>query len=500
MRKIREVLRLKYEARLSDKQIAQSVGCARSTAQECLRRARAAGIGWPLPLDVDDAALIAQLYPSEAEVVAYPPPDFAGVHAELRRKGVTRKLLWQEYRAQHADGCSYSAFCRDYESWRRTQDLAMRTEYRGGEKAFVDYAGQTMPIVDPVTGELRQAQIFVGVLGASHYVFAEATWTQQSADWLGSHVRMLTFFGGVVELIVPDNLRSGVHKACRYDPELNPSYRDFAEHYGVAILPARVRKPRDKAKVETGVQIVERELLAPLRHCVFFSLAELNAALAERLTALNARPMSRNGDSRHARFEALDRPALRPLPSQPYEFATWRQAKVHRDYHIQIERAFYSVPYRLIDRRVDVRLSANTVEIFDQGQLVAAHIRAARPGSVLTIAAHRAPQHDAMLQRTRQQLQARALTIGPATAAMITAQFERKQHPEEAFRRCQGILRLSQDFNVAALEQACAQALDLKLFSYRSIRALLQHPVPATPDAAPPSPTHEHVRGATYFH
>jgi transposase len=497
MRRIREVLRLKAGSGLTDRQIADSVGCARSTVQECLRRARQAGLTWPLPPEFDDAALGAALYPAQP-VEGYPAPDFARVELELRRKGVTRKLLWREYRDVHADGCGYSAFCRDFDAWRTSRDPVMRIEHRAGEKVFVDYAGLTVPVVDPRTGALEPAQIFVAALGASHYVYAEATASQSSPDWLGSHVRLFAHLGGVPEVVVPDNLRSGVARACRYDPELNRAYADLAAHYGIAVLPARVRKPRDKAKVETAVQIVERELLAPLRHCTFFSLAELNAALRERLAGLNNRPLRAISESRRQRFECIDRPALRPLPPTPYAFAEWRQAKVHRDYHVQVEQSLYSVPYALIGRIVDVRLAAATVEVFHDGKLVAAHPRAHGARHVSTQADHRAPAHAALIARSIDQLSQRAAAIGPATAAMLTAQFERRQHPEEAYRRCLGVLRLAQDFDPVRLEQACARALEHQLFAYRAIRDLILHP-PAGDVVAPSPAQHEHLRGPTYF-
>lgn len=497
MRRIREVLRLKAELQLTDQQIADSVRCARSTVQECVRRARQVGVSWPLPDELDDDALLARLYPTLA-APSYAAPDFERIELELKRKGVTRKLLWQEYRAVQPTGCGYSAFCRDLDAWRRTRDPVMRLEHRAGERVFVDYAGLTMPIVDRHTGAIEQAQIFVGALGASHYIFAEATASQQSADWLGSHVRMFAYFGGVPELVVPDNLRSGVARACRYDPAVNVAYHELAEHYGIAVVPARVRKPRDKAKVETAVQIVERELLAPLRHCTFFSLAELNAALRERLDALNARPMSHGQGSRCERFEQIDRPALRPLP-RPYDVADWRPAKVHRDYHVQVEHALYSVPYRLVGQTVMVRLGRATIEVFASGKLVAAHERAQRPGQVLTLNAHRAPAHTAMIERSAAQLLGRAEAIGAATVAMITAQFERRQHPEEAFRRCLGVLRLAQDFAPARLEAACALALKHQLFGYRAIRDLILHQNAGNEPAAALPAQHEHLRGPTYF-
>ena len=319
VRKIREVLRLKADG-FSDRQIAAAIGSARSTVQECLRRAGAAGLVWPLPGEIDEAVLQERLYRRAVPLSRTPQPDFARLHQELARRGVTRLLLWEEYKAAHPDGWQYSVFCDQYRRWLATRERVLRQDHVPGEKLFVDYAGQTVPVIDRHTGESRTAQVFVAVLGCSNLTHAEATWTQGAADWLGSHVRALEYFGGAPRAIVPDNLKSGVTKAHRYEPQINPSYQDFAEHYGVAILPARVRKPRDKAKVESGVLIVERWILARLRHRTFFSLGELNGAIAELLERLNARPFKKIAGCRRSRFEALERAALRPLPIRPYEF------------------------------------------------------------------------------------------------------------------------------------------------------------------------------------
>lgn len=498
VRKIREVLRLKAEARLSDREIAAAIGVARSTVQECLRRARRAGLGWPLPDGCDEDELVARLYPQQAAVPRYPTPDFATIHAELARKGVTRMLLWQEYKARHPDGCQYSAFCRDYEAWRGRQDAVMRFEHVPGDKLFVDYAGLTMDVVDRHSGEVRAAQVFVAALGASHYTYVEATFSQTLADWLGAHVRALEYFGGVPRAIVPDNLKSGVRRPCRYEPDLNPSYQDFAEHYGVAILPARVRKPRDKAKVEVAVQGVERWVLAPLRHRTFFSLGELNAALAVERERYNDRPLSREAGSRRSRFLELDRPVLRPLPGQPYQYATWRKAKVHLDYHVEVERRYYSVPYRLIGKTVDVRLTARMVEVFHRGQAVATHPRQDTHRRFVTDPAHRPDRHRAVIELSHERLLERAEAIGPATATVLRQQVHRRTHPDEALRASLGILRLAHDFSSAALEQACQHAVALKTYSYRAIRALIVvPPAPATDPVA--IPAHDNVRGSRYF-
>jgi len=498
VRKIREVLRLKAEAQLSDREIAAVVGAARSTVQECLRRARAAGLGWPLPADWGEEQVLARLYPKAPLAPRYPTPDFAVIHAELARKGVTRRLLWQEYKVRHPDGCQYSAFCRDYEAWRGRQDAVMRFEHAPGDKLFVDYAGLTMELVDRHSGAVQRTEIFVAALGASHYTYVEATPTQSLADWLGAHVRALEYFGGVPRAIVPDNLKSGVHRACRYEPDLNPSYQDFAEHYGVAILPARVRKPRDKAKVEVAVQGIERWILAPLRHATFFSLGELNAALRAQLERYNDRPLSREAGTRRSRYLALERPALRPLPARPYQYASWKKAKVHLDYHVEVERHYYSVPYRLIGKTVDLRLTAHMIEVFYRGQAVATHRRTAGHRRFITDPSHRPDRHRAVIELNHERLLERAEAIGPATATVLREQVHRRIHPDEALRASLGILRLAHDFSSVALEQACQRAVALGTYNYRAVRALLLAPASAAPEPAS-LPAHDNLRGADYF-
>jgi transposase len=498
VRKIREVLRLKAEG-LGDRQIASCIGSARSTVQECLSRCRKAGIAWPLPPELTEAALHERLYRRSVPLSRTPQPDFAYLHAELKRRGVTRLLLWEEYKTVHPDGWQYSVFCDAYRRWLARQEIVLRQEHLPGDKAFVDYAGQTVPIVDRLTGEVRPAQVFIAVLGCSNYTFAEATWSQKLPDWLASHVRALTYFGGCPAAIVPDNLKSAVTKARRYEPELNPAYQEFAEHYGVAILPARVRKPRDKAKVETGVLIVERWILARLRNHTFFSLEELNAAIAALLEHFNTRPFKKMAGCRQARFIELDQPALRALPPRAYEFAEWKQAKVHPDYHIEVGRAYYSVPYRLVGEQVDVRLTASVVEIFHGGALVAAHAKASERGRRSTRSAHRPEKHvaviDASLARTLQW----ARDIGPATEQVIRNQAARRKHPEETLRSAQGILRLARDFSPEKLEAACQRALALQSYSYRAVRTLIQNPQ-GLPEQPALDLVHENLRGPDYFH
>jgi transposase len=341
MQKVEEVLRLRWGAKLSLRAVAQALGIGKTTVLECLRRAEAAGLSWPLPSELDGAGLVRLLYPQEASRAAgqWGQPDWAQVHRQLRAPGVTLFLLWQEYREREPAGYAYSRFCELYAQWRGRVDVVMRQSHRAGEKLFVDYAGQTVDIVDPTRGEVAAAQIFVAVLGASNYTFAEATRTQGLADWIGSHGRALAFFNGVPSIIVPDNLRTAVSKSSRYEPDLNLTSQEFARHYGVAVIPARVRKPRDKAKAEGGVLLVERWILARLRHQTFFSLTTRNRAIAELLATLNARPFKKLEGSRRSHFEAIDRPALRPLPSAPYEYAEWRKARVAPNIHLPAMRA-----------------------------------------------------------------------------------------------------------------------------------------------------------------
>ena len=348
MRKIKDVLRLCWGQGLSKRQTARSCGISRPAADEYLRRAEAAGLGWPLPAEMDDGALERLLFPPPPALpdTVRGVPDWSEVHRELKRPGVTLQLLWHEYRQTHPHGYQYTWFCRQYRAWAGKLDLVMRQVHRAGEKLFVDYAGMRAQVINPATGEVREANIFVAALGASNYTYAEATWTQGLADWIGAHVRCFTYFGGVPEVVVPDNLRAGVSKAHRYEPDINPTYQDLATHYGVAIVPARVRRPRDKAKAEVAVQVVERWILAALRHRQCFSLAELNRAIRALLETLNNRPFKKLPGTRRALFEQLDKPALRPLPVEPYEYAEWKQARVHIDYHVEVHGHYYSVPMR----------------------------------------------------------------------------------------------------------------------------------------------------------
>lgn len=506
MRKIREVLRLRYEVGLSARQVAASVQMARSSVGEYQRRLAAAGLSWPLPEGLSDTALERALFPPPPPVPsrARPVPDWALVHEELRRPGVTLMLLWEEYRTAHPQGFAYSWFCEHYHAWAGKLDLVMRQTHRAGEKLFVDYAGQTVEIIDRASGEVRAAQIFVAVLGASSYTYAEATWTQTLPDWIGAHVRAFDYLGGTPEVLVPDNLRSGVSRACRYEPDLNPTYAELAEHYGVAVLPARVRKPRDKAKAESGVQLVERWILARLRHRTCFSLTELNAAIAALLERLNDKPFKKLPGSRRSAFAQIDQPVLRPLPAVPYVYATWKKVRVHIDYHVELDGHYYSVPYALVKQPLEARLSERTVELFHKGQRVASHLRSTAKGRHTTVPEHMPKAHRAYAEWTPQRLVRWAEQTGPATAGVIGQILRSRVHPQQGFRSCLGILRLAERYGSERLEAACRRALRLQACRYKSLASILERgldrqPLPEPTELTLPA-AHDHVRGPGYYH
>jgi transposase len=502
MRQIKEVLRLRLEVGLSLELVAQSVGVSRSTVQECLRRAREACLTWSECFNLDQVKLHQLLYKKRPAMTGAPlsaVPDYVVVDQELRRKGMTRLLLWQEFKTAHPEAMQYTAFCMGYRKWQSQSKRVFRQTYTPGDRLFVDYAGQTVPIVDRYTGNVEQVQIFIAVLGASNYTFVEATLSQQMPDWLGSHVRCFKFMGGAPRVVVPDNLKSGVTKPHRYEPQINIAYAEMAAVYGIAVIPARVRKPRDKAKVEAGVLLVSRWILACLRKQTYFSLGELNQDIARLRDALNQRPFQKMPGSRASLFKEVEQAALLPLPANHYEYGRWKPAKVHPDYHVQIDKAFYSVPYALVGKTLDARIGQDRIELFDQGKLVTSHHRSKKLGSFTTLAAHLAPEHTAMIDQSIDKVHARALRIGPSTLEIVQRQARSRKHPEQTLRSSQGIVRLAQDYSNAQLEQACAQALSFGSYSYKVVSRLIKTP-PVKPAQSSDSIEHENLRGPQYFH
>jgi transposase len=504
MRKIEEILRLKYEAGLSNRAIARSCCVSPSTVSEYLTHAKAAGVSWPLPAGISQEQLEAMLFPKRepASNRNIPQPVWADIHKELRRKGVTLSLLWVEYRQEHPDGYGYSQFCHNYQAWAKRLKVTMRQQHKAGEKLFVDYAGQTVPVVDPQTGEIRPAQLFVAVLGASNYTYAEAHWLQDLPNWIGAHVRALAFFGGVPEVLVPDNLKAGVKSPNRYEPDLNPTYQEFARHYGLAVVPARVRKPKDKAKVEVGVQVVERWILAQLRHHTFFSLAEVNQAIGKLLAELNNRPMRHLGQSRRELFESLDKPVLAPLPAQPYQFARWQKARVHIDYHVSFDKHYYSVPHTLKGKEVDIRATDKTVEIFYRGERQASHCLSPARGRYSTHNEHMPPAHQAYHDWSPERFLHWAKEIGPQTVQLITTVLDGRRHPQQAYRSCLGILSLAKRYGNDRLEAAGRRALTAGIRSYKGIRTILENKLDQLELECPtatPLPAHANIRGESYY-
>jgi transposase len=500
VRKIREILRLK-SAGLSNRAIARSCKLSNSTVGEYVRRAAAAGVQWPLPEGMGEDALYRKLFPEGGQEQASPRPlpDWEEVRQELKKKGVTLKLLWIEYRDRHPDGYQYSQFCESYRAWAEAQSPSGRFEHEGGEEMEVDYAGLALTIVNPESGVTHAAPVFVATLPASHYLYAEVQPSQELCHWINGHVRALQFFGGLPKILRPDNPKTAVKSPNYYDPDLNPTYQEMAEYYHVAVLPARVRKPKDKPGAENGVQNIERWVLAPLRHQTFFSEAEAAKAMQPLLEALNQRPMVEYGKSRRQLFEELDQPALRPLPLQPFEFAIWKMARVNIDYHVAFEKHYYSVPYTLIHEQVEIRASERVVEIFHKGQQVAIHPRNRVTGRFSTRAEHMPSNHRFIANLTAEWLLRQAQTIGPSTATYMNSLLQTHDFPEQTYRACLGVLSLERKYSTALLETACQQLQSAQLWSYRDLKNKLEVLSQQTP--ADPSPLfHENLRGGPYYH
>ena len=503
MRQIREVLRLKHEKGLSQRAIARACGLGSGTVSEYLGRVKGAGLCWPLPAEMDDAALEARLFPRPEAGRERVQPDLLLVQQELRRAGVTLYLLWEEYRQAHGEnGYGYSQFCEIYRRWERKLKPSMRQVHRAGEKTFVDFSGKRPSIVDGKTGEEITVELFVAVLGASGYTYAEATWTQGLADWIGSHTRAFAFLGAVPAMVVSDNLKSGIAKACFYEPAVNRTYAEMAAHYDTAIVPARPHKPRDKAKVEVAVQVATRFIVAKLRNRRFFSLTALNAAIAELVVQLNDRMSRHLGASRRTLFEELDRPALKPLPAEPYVFAAWKECTVGLDYHVEIDKHYYSAPHGLLRERVWARITMRTVELFHRGKRVAAHVRSSSNRKHTTVREHMPSSHRRYADWTPERLRRQAGEIGGHAAALVEIILRERAHPEQGFRASIGILRLAKTYGRERLEAACRRAIEIGARSYSSVNSILKNNIDCRRPAMPadgPSIAHDNIRGPAYF-
>ena len=503
MRKIREVLRLKADG-FSKRRIAASLGISATAAMECVQRAQHAGLTWPLPEDLSDAALEQRLYPPPTSTKEQRPlPNWAEIHRELKRPGVTLQLLWQDYREQHPNGYGYSRFCDLNREWEKRVSPTMRQTHIAGERMFVDYAGTKLHVVDWTTGEILTAELFVAVLGASSLTYAEATWTQSLPDWIGAHTRAFSYFDGVTAMVVSDNLKSGITKACFYEPNVNRTYEEMAKHYKTAVVPARPRKPKDKAKVEAGVQVATRWIIAKIRKRTFFSLAELNAAIRDCVEWINNRVTRHLGASRRSLFEQIERTALKPLPAAAYVFAHWKQCRAGIDYHVEIDKHYYSVPYTLVRQELWASYTASTVEVFHRGKRVAVHRRGPPNRGHTTLPEHMPSSHRRYADWTPERIKREAGEIGPNTAALVEVILREKRHPEQGFRSCRGIVNLVGRFPRERVEAACERALAIGTRSFSSVKSILDTKLDRKrPEKAADGPAivHDNIRGSTFYH
>jgi transposase len=504
MRKISEVLRLYYELKRSYRDIACSLNISISTISSYLSRAKTVGIRWPLPLNMSEEDLFNALFlPVKNTAKERPLPEWEWVYQELRKKGVTLQLLWREYRDVHPSGLSYSQFCRRYHDYTKATTPVMRQIHKAGEKTFVDYAGMTVPWMDVTTGELHEAQVFVGSLGASQYTYVEATETQSLPDWIQSHTRMWEHFGGVSTVVIPDNLKSGVSKTHRYDPDINANYQHVGEHYGFAIVPARVREPKDKAKVENAVGCIERQILAPMRHITFTSIAEINAAIKPRLTEFNKKSFQKMKTSRQELFETIDKPELKPLPTERYQYCQWQHAKVHIDYHFVFDDHYYSVPYKYIHHEIEVRATSNTVECFYKLKRISAHPRSYHRYKHSTIKEHMPPAHQAHAEWSPERMKRWANKIGVNTMKFIDHLIASRAFPEQAYRTCLGVLRLASRYGEDRLDKACFIAHEAGATRYHQVESILKNKLDTVSHSqavnTSATTTHENIRGSTYY-
>ena len=507
MRKLKEILRLKYDANLTHRQIAKSLSISPSSVSTYASRAAQLGIThWPLDESWDEARLKREFLTTKVATKDFAVPNWDKVKEELTDKTLTLQRLWEEYAESHPEGhYSYNHYCRLYKAWLKTKRLSMRQHHNAGEKLFVDYCGPTIPIVNPDTGEFRKAQVFVAVMGASNYTYAEATLSQGLEDWVMSHARCFEFLGGVPALVIPDNLKSAVTKACRYEPDLNPTYQQLAEHYGTTVIPARPYKPKDKAKAEVGVQIVERWIMARLRKETFYSLAQLNQRIRALLKDMNNRAMKQHPGSRYSQFKAIDEPALKPLPQQAYVFTQVKKVRVHIDYHVEVEKHYYSVPYALVKQQLEAHISGNLVTIYHQDKVVASHPRSYQIGTHTTHTQHMPKAHQSQQEWSPERFERWAKEIGNDVEQLVIRYLNQRKHPEQSYRRCLGLLSLAKQFGNERLNAACARGLATGVSHYTAVKTILDKgldktPLPTQQPERLKQIDHPNIRGQHYYH
>jgi len=512
MKNIIEVLRLKLDLNLSHRDIAHSLNLSASSVSKYISLFQNSKLSWPLPTDISNTQMHELLFKSikeknkqPSEITKQTPIDCDYIHKELKRKSVTLRLLWEEYsKTNIGKAYSKSQFCAIYKSWCKLRNISMRQHHKAGDKLFIDYSGQTMLIIDKDTGEGGKAEIFLAVLGASSYIFAEATWTQSSVDWIASHIRAFEYFGGLPCLLVPDNLKSAITTACKYEPKENSSYAELARHYDTAILPARPRKPKDKSKAEGSVLHVERRILARLRNMTFFSLYELNEQISKILKEINNEPFQKMpNQSRNSLFLELDKPALKPLPQHKFEFIELKDAIVHIDYHVETHGYYYSVPYQLVGKVVELKITPTIVEIFYDGKIVANHIRGYKRGGFATVTEHMPDRHKYHEGWNPGRFLNWAVTIGPETVKTVQHIIAKKKHQEQSYRACLGLLSLAKKFNNKRLETACTLANKVGSYNYHTIVTILKNGTDQlqqnTEQEDKKFINHENIRGPEYF-
>jgi transposase len=508
MRKLKEILRLKYENKLSNRKIGKSLSISPGTVSTYINRAKLMGIeSWPLSSDWNDIKLSQHFLQTKITPrTAIPLPNWSKFYQELKQKGVTKQLLWQEYvERNQANHYSYPQLCRIYKDWLSCQQPSMRQTHVYGEKLFIDYCGPTIPIVNPDTGEVTTAQVFVAVMGGSNYTFAEATWSQKLKDWVMSHARAFEFFNALPEILVPDNLRSGTTKACKFDPDLNPTYQQMAAHYNVAIIPARPLRPKDKSKAENGVLIVERWIMAVLRHETFYTLVQLNQRIKELLIRLNTKPFQKLPGDRTSHFNTYELPAMRALPVQAYQYTFIKKVKVNIDYHVEIEKHYYSVPYGLLKKQIEAHVSEYTVSLYYQNQQVATHLKSERVGGHTTRVEHMPKAHQDYAKWNPERLKGWASNLGVFVLQWVEYQLNSKKHPQQSYRVCLGALNLSKQYNKERLNAACQRALDTGGYRLSNLKIILKNNLDVAEQTSQQPDLlagleHDNVRGQDYYH
>ena len=477
MRKIKEIFRLKYQLNLSNSKISKSLMISKSSVSKYIDYASEKGLSWEQVKDLSETELKNLLFFEEDKITNKSKkqlPDWKSVFEELKQKGVTLLLLWNEYKEEYPDGYKYSQYCDLYKKWRKKLNPSMRQNHKGGEKLFIDYAGVKVPIINSVEGKIRGANIFVATFGASNYFYTEAHFEQTKKNWINAHVRAFEYFRGVSEILVPDNLKAGVTSPCYYEPDINATYHEMSEHYNIVVIPARVRKPKDKAAVEVCVQVIEQSILAVIRKRQYFSISQLNKDLRYYMEQINNREMKHIGKSRKELFEIVDFPNLKPLPQRDFIFTEWKKAKVGIDYHVRFDSNFYSVPYKYIHSNTDIKATERIIEVFLNGESIASHMRAYEVYNYITKEEHMPQNHQDMLKWTPKRIKDWANKIGTQTGLLISELIKSRAHPEQAYRSCLGILGLAREYDNNSLELACKRANHFGSLSYKKVKNILK--------------------------